>query len=264
MGSGSCEVDYPIDPDCPGAPLSLVIGAIPGSGEAPLTVDFESFVSGGIWPYTYQWDFFDGTFTCEPPPAPQSDVWSNPQDILFSTPGEKFICLTVTDACGNGISECLTITVGECVTPAGWYCYIGNCKYFYPCGPESSDPVYGPFTLPEQCVCSDDCPSAGWYCVGGTCTEYLTCGPSSGYSSGPHVSQAACLAAGCGDDCPPSGWYCYNGICTFFPDCGPLSGSRGGPYPSQSACQSAGCGVLTFAPMSVAARPVSVKRVGVI
>jgi PKD repeat protein len=42
-------------------PVSVTVSVTPASGDIPLTVDFSASASGGTPPYTYTWDFGDGT-----------------------------------------------------------------------------------------------------------------------------------------------------------------------------------------------------------
>ncbi|HEY1248925.1 MAG TPA: PKD domain-containing protein, partial [Nitrososphaera sp.] len=55
------------DPPPPPA-LATSIRANPASGTSPLTVTFEATASGGTPPYTYSWDFGDGSGTSNQAP----------------------------------------------------------------------------------------------------------------------------------------------------------------------------------------------------
>lgn len=81
-------------------PLCVEISASPTSGWAPLTVDFESTVSGGKEPYTYSWDFGDD----------HSSDLENPSHVYVST-GYFTAALTVTDQDNAVSSDSVIINV---------------------------------------------------------------------------------------------------------------------------------------------------------
>ncbi len=71
--------------------LSTDITATPLSGFIPFTDSFSSNVHSSCgWPYTYKWDFWDGTSSTDPNP-----------NHLYDTPGVYTVTLHVTDANGN-------------------------------------------------------------------------------------------------------------------------------------------------------------------
>jgi len=84
-----------------GPPLSLTAFGTPVSGTAPLAVSFTSVATGGTPPYTFDWDFGDGT---------AHGTTQNPTHT-FSTGGVFTTVLTVTDAQGHTASRTLTTTV---------------------------------------------------------------------------------------------------------------------------------------------------------
>lgn len=70
-------------------------------GSGPLVVDFTSTVDGGTYPYTYQWNFGDGTASTE----------ANPSHT-YTDPGVYIVKMTVTDSASRqSVSSELTITV---------------------------------------------------------------------------------------------------------------------------------------------------------
>ena len=71
------------------------------------SVDFESSVSNGSSPYTYQWDFGGG--------ATDSTV-QNPGSITFSTAGTYTVTLTVTDSSGATAESSVIVTVQSSTT----------------------------------------------------------------------------------------------------------------------------------------------------
>jgi hypothetical protein len=73
----------------------------PDTGPPPLTVQFTSDVSGGTPPYTYTWDFGDG--------SPTSDE-VNPMHV-YQRNGDFTATLSITDSLGEQESEELDVTV---------------------------------------------------------------------------------------------------------------------------------------------------------
>ena len=74
--------------------LACTAGAIPGSGEAQLLVDFASAVTGGVAPYAYAWTFGDG--------GTDSGAAVH---YTYAQPGEYTWTLTVTDFRGDVCTE---------------------------------------------------------------------------------------------------------------------------------------------------------------
>src|ERR687892_563848 len=83
----------------------LTVGIIPNGteGVAPATFEFEANITGGTEPYTYLWDFGDG--------SEESDE----QTVLhtFEEAGIYNVVLTITDENGEEASDNLEITVNE-------------------------------------------------------------------------------------------------------------------------------------------------------
>jgi len=92
------------DDDAPSATAT----ATPDSGLQPLTVNLGCQVSGGNAPFTYQWDFGDGS------PASQLQ---NPVH-LYTTSGSFTATVVVTDADGDTSSDTVVISVGSDDTPS--------------------------------------------------------------------------------------------------------------------------------------------------
>ena len=67
--------------------LSVQIRANVLSTTAPSTVNFTSQINGGTGPYTYRWDFADGSFSTDPNPS-----------HLYETGGVRPVTLTVRDS----------------------------------------------------------------------------------------------------------------------------------------------------------------------
>lgn len=106
------------------------------AGPAPLTVTFSGAVSGGIPPYTFQWDFGDGAIN----PGPGNDV-----QHTYTEPGTYTVRMTVIDSGGNRVTGDSQIRVqtadqstgllahwkfdengGSVATDASGYGYTGN------------------------------------------------------------------------------------------------------------------------------------------
>ena len=84
-----------------------VAGAPAVTGPAPLTVNVSSSVSGGLPPYTYDWDFADGS---------DHSVADHDQHT-WSTAAIYDVVLTVGDACGHSVSKTLTVNSYGPVVP---------------------------------------------------------------------------------------------------------------------------------------------------
>jgi len=87
-------------------PLSAEINATPTSGYAPLSVNFTGSANGGKSPYTYSWDFGDGTTSSSQNPS-----------HTYSSAGSYSVTLTVTDSNNSTTSDSLTITVSSTPSP---------------------------------------------------------------------------------------------------------------------------------------------------
>ena len=80
--------------------LTVSIEAAPTEGFAPVAVQFAAVVTDGNPPYSYFWDFDDGS----------SSTLQNPTHV-FGTPGEFLVNLMVTDAQGDEAMDLVPIGV---------------------------------------------------------------------------------------------------------------------------------------------------------
>lgn len=115
------------------AQLTVTATATPTSGVAPLDVTFEAVVSGGTSPYTYDWDFGDGS----------SHGTTNPVTHTYNLAGKYNVTLTVTDSSAPPLTKTVvvgTITVylavtitatPDCGTPPMNVCFQGGADYGY-------------------------------------------------------------------------------------------------------------------------------------
>src|SRR5207253_2177884 len=71
--------------------LAATAGASPTSGQGPLTVNFTGSASGGVTPYTYSWNFGDGTATSS----------AQSPSHAYATAGSFTAKLTVSDNAGH-------------------------------------------------------------------------------------------------------------------------------------------------------------------
>jgi PKD repeat protein len=86
----------------PAEPLTVEITSSDTEGVAPATFDFEANVTGGTVPYTYSWDFGDGSV--------ESDD-DESIDHTFNIAGTYTVSATVTDSTGRTVSDSILITV---------------------------------------------------------------------------------------------------------------------------------------------------------
>jgi PKD repeat protein len=82
-------------------------GASPSSGIVPLTVAFNGSVVGGNEPFTYEWDFGDGSTPAET---------QNPSHE-YTSPGTFSAVFKVTDADGEAATETIQIQVADNTAP---------------------------------------------------------------------------------------------------------------------------------------------------
>jgi PKD repeat protein len=94
----------------PPPPLTAV-EIIPSDTEgiAPATFEFEANVTGGTEPYTYSWDFGDGSV--------EIDVDDETMEHTFDIAGTYNVDLTVIDSTGQSASDSILITVEPPPTP---------------------------------------------------------------------------------------------------------------------------------------------------
>ena len=83
--------------------VSVTASANPTSGAAPLIVNFTANASGGLPPYSFLWDFGDG--------SPASNQ-QNPSHT-YQSPGTYTASVTVTDSAGNTDSATVLINVTQ-------------------------------------------------------------------------------------------------------------------------------------------------------
>ena len=124
----------------PDDPLSVSIEASPLSGNAPLKVDFSVTISGGNSPYTFEWDFADGS------------TKSNEQNPshTYHIAGNYTAQVSVTDADGENVSESTQIAVEASIDPSSSVmpdsgqekCYDADGNELNPCPLPGSD-FYG-------------------------------------------------------------------------------------------------------------------------
>ena len=86
----------------PAEPLRVEITSSDTEGVAPATFDFEANVTGGTVPYTYSWDFGDGSVEIDD---------DETVDHTFNIAGTYNVDLTVTDSTGRTVSDSILITV---------------------------------------------------------------------------------------------------------------------------------------------------------
>ncbi len=92
------------------APLSLTASASATSGVTPLAVTFTSTPSGGTTPYTYDWNFGDGS----------AHAATQNTSHTYSTVGGYTTTLTVTDAQGHAAAKTWTVSVTPGLQAFAW------------------------------------------------------------------------------------------------------------------------------------------------
>jgi PKD repeat protein len=91
----------------PTEPLTVEITSSDTEGIAPATFEFEADVTGGMEPYTINWDFDDGS------EGEESDVDDETIDHTFDEAGNYTVTATVIDSSGQTASDSIEITVEE-------------------------------------------------------------------------------------------------------------------------------------------------------
>src|SRR5262249_44107955 len=91
------------------SPLSAVASVTPTIGKAPLSVSFTGAASGGTAPYSYSWNFGDGSAT---------STLQNPGHT-YNSAGTYTATLTVTDSAApaNTATSNVTVTVSAVGNP---------------------------------------------------------------------------------------------------------------------------------------------------
>jgi hypothetical protein len=84
-------------------PLTVEVTSNDTEGFAPATFEFEANITGGTEPYTYSWDFGDG--------SEESD--EETVEHTFEEAGSYDVSLTVTDSDGRTASDSIEISVEE-------------------------------------------------------------------------------------------------------------------------------------------------------
>lgn len=82
------------------APLGVAMTAVPPLGVSPLRVSFTASVRGGLGPYTYNWDFGDGTTGMDASPY-----------HTFAQAGDYQVEVVVTDSLGTEANGIVAVTV---------------------------------------------------------------------------------------------------------------------------------------------------------
>src|SRR2546427_3259813 len=103
-GNQTATVIVTPTPPPPPPPLVVEITATPGEGTMPLTVSFTSAVTGGVSPYSYDWEFGDGS---------RSNVANTVH--IYITGGNFTVWLNVDDAIGTSVQSAFSFVN---VTPA--------------------------------------------------------------------------------------------------------------------------------------------------
>jgi PKD repeat protein len=88
--------------------LSLVLSGTPGSGPAPLAIQFAVSATGGTVPYTYLWTFGDG----------DSATNTSIETHTYAHAGKFVAQVTVSDAHGTISSASVTVNVSGPIAPA--------------------------------------------------------------------------------------------------------------------------------------------------
>ena len=86
-------------------PLTVEITSSDTEGVAPATFEFEANVTGGTEPYTYSWNFGDGSV--------EIDDEDETVEHTFDIAGTYNVDLTVIDSTGRTVSDSILITIEE-------------------------------------------------------------------------------------------------------------------------------------------------------
>ena len=86
--------------------MTGTVGVTPGSGDTSTSFGFSTQVSGGVPPYTYQWDFGDGESSSAAAPS-----------HTYSAAGSYTAHVTVSDSVGRSLSGTVSVTVTAAQLP---------------------------------------------------------------------------------------------------------------------------------------------------
>jgi PKD repeat protein len=86
--------------------MQATANASPASGTLPFLVEFTADATGGVSPYTYSWDFGDGSSSSEQNPT-----------HTYTSAGDYTALLTVTDSLANEASASVNIRAAENIPP---------------------------------------------------------------------------------------------------------------------------------------------------
>ncbi len=86
--------------------MQVTTNASPASGTVPFSVNFTADTSGGASPYTYSWDFGDGSSSSDQNPSHS-----------YTLSGNFTVILTVTDSLANEASASVNISAAESIPP---------------------------------------------------------------------------------------------------------------------------------------------------
>ncbi len=86
--------------------MQATANASPASGTVPFLVNFTADATGGVSPYTYSWDFGDGSSSSEQNPT-----------HTYTSAGDYTALLTVTDSLANEASASVNIRAAENIPP---------------------------------------------------------------------------------------------------------------------------------------------------
>lgn len=89
-----------------GGPLSAAISADKTQGTAPMTVNFQSQVQGGVGTIQYRWAFGDGGVSFDPNPT-----------YVFTAPGVYDVALSVVDSQGQQFTSYVSISTNNSAPP---------------------------------------------------------------------------------------------------------------------------------------------------
>lgn len=97
-------------------PLTVAVPRIPSSPSPGVSGTYSVTVTGGAPPYTYLWDFGDGTGTTNAGP---SSVNSSSEPHSYAAAGNYHLTVWVVDANGGNASGSIAVTVGGVTGPSG-------------------------------------------------------------------------------------------------------------------------------------------------